>query len=192
MARGRPSKKGVIAEAALRLFEVAGYQGTSIDQVVLEAGVSKPTVYSNYPSKLLLWQEVLKRIITRSQLELDQLCNKLEQDEVLFSEGWVRLWLEWSSAKDRIAAYRVHWGEQHKLSADEKQLFDEFENALTSALKRWMRYHSIHERHLFILFASAREAFLLPKISQCASSVKQPFESYQGLIDAVLKDTQID
>ena len=70
MARGRPSKKGLIADAALNLFQVAGYQGTSIDQVVLEAGVSKPTVYSNYPSKQLLWQEVLKQIIERSKARI--------------------------------------------------------------------------------------------------------------------------
>ncbi|WP_157487876.1 TetR/AcrR family transcriptional regulator, partial [Grimontia celer] len=67
MARGRPSKKGLIAETALTLFQVLGYQATSIDQVVLEAGVSKPTVYSNYPSKLSLWQEVLRQIIERSE-----------------------------------------------------------------------------------------------------------------------------
>lgn len=169
MARGRPSKKGLIAEAALRLFKVAGYQGTSIDQVVLEAAVSKPTVYSNYPSKLLLWQEVLRQIITRSRSQLEQLELSLKDRSVSFAEGWSNIWQTWSAADDRLAAYRIHWGEQHKLSRDEQLLFDSLEAALVSCLQRWSAHHQLPESQFFTLFAVSREACLLPAIRNCPS-----------------------
>ena len=166
MARGRPSKKGLIADAALNLFKVAGYQGTSIDQVVLEAAVSKPTVYSNYPSKLLLWQEVLRQIIERSALQLAQLETSLKQSSCRFSDGWLAIWQTWSTADDRLAAYRIHWGEQHKLSQDEQHLFDSLEAELVGCLKRWLALHGLAESYFFTLFAVSREAYLLPAIRQ--------------------------
>lgn len=172
MARGRPSKKGLIADAALSLFKVAGYQGTSIDQVVLEAAVSKPTVYSNYPSKLLLWQEVLRQIITRSTAQLEQLELSLQNSSATFAEGWATIWQTWSAADDRLAAYRIHWGEQYKLSRDEQLLFDSLEAELVSSLKRWLAYHQLSESHFFTLFSVSREACLLPAIANRPSDCK--------------------
>ncbi|SBS30430.1 HTH-type transcriptional repressor ComR [Marinomonas aquimarina] len=172
MARGRPSKKGLIADAALNLFKVAGYQGTSIDQVVLEAAVSKPTVYSNFPSKLLLWQEVLRQIIARSEQQLVALEHSLKQESADFSYGWVAIWQAWSDADDRLAAYRIHWGEQHKLSAEEQAMFEVLEQHLANTLARWMAYHNVAAEQHFTLFAVSREACLLPAIanrpSDCA------------------------
>lgn len=187
MARGRPSKKGLIADAALNLFQVAGYQGTSIDQVVLEAGVSKPTVYSNYPSKQLLWQEVLKQIIERSKAELDGLITQHEQCSDVFSQGWIDIWQHWSNAKDRLAAYRIHWGEPHKFSEEDSTLFAQLELSLIQTLQRWMAIHAVSDSHFFVLFAISREAFLLPKINPCRNDSKLTSESITALIDSLVQ-----
>lgn len=51
---GRPKdlgKRAAILEAATRLFMTTGYEGTSMDQVATEAGVSKLTVYSHFGDK---------------------------------------------------------------------------------------------------------------------------------------------
>ncbi|MBM6551881.1 TetR/AcrR family transcriptional regulator [Marinomonas ostreistagni] len=165
MARGRPSKKGLIAEAAQKLFRVSGYQGTSIDQVVIEAGVSKPTVYSNYPSKLLLWQEVLQRLIAQSQTELEQQTQRLIEQKVPFNEGWLQLWRCWCDCPNRLSAYRIHWGEAHKLSATEKALFSQLEQVLAEHLQTWLKHCQVDVQHYLVLFAVAQQTCLIAQLT---------------------------
>ena len=56
----QPSKKNVIAQAALPLFLEHGLKGTSIDMVVRASGVSKPTVYNHFPDKSHLVTHVVE------------------------------------------------------------------------------------------------------------------------------------
>ena len=184
MARGRPSKKGLIASAASNLFRVSGYQGTSIDQVVVEAGVSKPTVYSNFPSKLLLWQEVLSLLIASSEQELQALTDELERSNVRFTEGWVSLWQTWVTNQDRLAAYRIHWGEQHKLTGAEQDLFRSLEALLIHHLKRWMSHFSIAESKFFTLMAVSREACLIPCLAAKTSETVVLSDQIESLLSA--------
>lgn len=165
MARGRPSKKGLIADAAQALFRVSGYQGTTIDQVVIEAGVSKPTVYSNYPSKLLLWQEVLRNQIAAGEVTLARRLQQLVEQNISFCNGWLALWQDWCSCPNRMATYRIHWGEQHKFSASEVALFNAFEALLKQYLQQWMAHCHIPSERFFVLQAIAREAYLIARLS---------------------------
>jgi TetR/AcrR family transcriptional repressor of mexJK operon len=60
---GRPKdleKRAAILEAGKRLFPTKGFEGTSMDAIAAEAGVSKLTVYSHFQDKETLFQEVLK------------------------------------------------------------------------------------------------------------------------------------
>lgn len=53
-SRGRPrseEKRLDILAAATHLFTVQGYEGTSVDDIAAEAGVSKQTVYSHFGNK---------------------------------------------------------------------------------------------------------------------------------------------
>jgi AcrR family transcriptional regulator len=65
--RGRPKKEdeGRVAarvlEAATKLFLEAGFVDTSMDRVAAEAGCSKRTLYSRFPSKSDLFKAVLVR-----------------------------------------------------------------------------------------------------------------------------------
>ena len=45
------AKRQGILEAATRLFTEQGYDGTSVDDIAAEAGVSKQTVYSHFGNK---------------------------------------------------------------------------------------------------------------------------------------------
>lgn len=56
----RSSKKVQIAEAALPLFLQNGFKGTSVDMVVKESGVSKPTIYKHFPDKACLMAFVME------------------------------------------------------------------------------------------------------------------------------------
>ncbi len=63
--RGRPrsdEKRQQILNAAAELFTREGYERTSLEQVAEEAGVSKQTIYNNFPSKeALLRAGILRR-----------------------------------------------------------------------------------------------------------------------------------
>ncbi len=65
------AKRGQIREAAERLFLRQGFASTSMDAITAEAGVSKQTVYSYYPSKEELFIDVLR------QLTLERPHNQL-------------------------------------------------------------------------------------------------------------------
>lgn len=60
---GRPKdleKRAAILEAAKRLFLSGGFEGTSMDAVAAEAGVSKLTVYNHFKDKETLFIEAVK------------------------------------------------------------------------------------------------------------------------------------
>ena len=60
---GRPKdmgKRTAILEAAKQLFVQHGYEGTSMDAVAAEAGVSKLTVYSHFGDKDRLFREAIR------------------------------------------------------------------------------------------------------------------------------------
>ncbi|MBS0432856.1 MAG: TetR/AcrR family transcriptional regulator [Proteobacteria bacterium] len=60
---GRPKdmeKRAAILEAAKRLFPQHGYEGTSMDAIAAEAGVSKLTVYSHFGGKDSLFVEAVR------------------------------------------------------------------------------------------------------------------------------------
>lgn len=57
-AAGRPKstqKRHAILAAAQRLFLLSGFEGTSVEQIAAEAGVSKLTVYSHFTDKEALF-----------------------------------------------------------------------------------------------------------------------------------------
>ncbi|HEX5487793.1 MAG TPA: TetR/AcrR family transcriptional regulator [Rhodanobacteraceae bacterium] len=60
---GRPKdleKRAAILDAAKRLFPQNGFEGTSMDAVAAEAGVSKLTVYSHFGGKEALFIEAVR------------------------------------------------------------------------------------------------------------------------------------
>jgi TetR/AcrR family transcriptional regulator, mexJK operon transcriptional repressor len=67
-APGRPKDLGkgaAILEAAKRLFTAQGFDGTSMDQIAAEAGVSKLTVYSHFGDKETLFAAAAKAYCER-------------------------------------------------------------------------------------------------------------------------------
>lgn len=62
-APGRPKdlgKRAAILAAARQMFTTQGYEGTSMDQIAAEAGVSKLTVYSHFGDKEALFAAVVR------------------------------------------------------------------------------------------------------------------------------------
>jgi AcrR family transcriptional regulator len=67
-----------IINAAFELFYSQGYQSTTMDQVITASGVSKPTVYTYFPSKEALCVEYLKERHQREMASLDEAISKAE------------------------------------------------------------------------------------------------------------------
>ena len=57
--QNRLNRERAILDAALKVFAAAGYTGASMDAVAAEAGVTKPTLYSYFPSKESLFQAMM-------------------------------------------------------------------------------------------------------------------------------------
>jgi TetR/AcrR family transcriptional repressor of mexJK operon len=54
-------KNDIVLEAAERVFLRSGFAATSMDEIAIEAQVSKRTVYSNFESKQALFAEVIRK-----------------------------------------------------------------------------------------------------------------------------------
>ena len=69
---GRPKdleKRAAILDAAKRLFPLSGFEGTSMDAIAAEAGVSKLTVYSHYTDKETLFFAAIRARCTEQMPE---------------------------------------------------------------------------------------------------------------------------
>jgi AcrR family transcriptional regulator len=66
--QNRLTRERAILDAALTVFAAHGYSGTSMDAVASQAGVTKPTLYSYFPSKEALFQAML---LAKRDLMLD-------------------------------------------------------------------------------------------------------------------------
>ena len=56
-------KRDQIMQGALRVFLQYGYEGTSMDRVASEAGVSKPTIYNHFKDKEGLFASLVEYVV---------------------------------------------------------------------------------------------------------------------------------
>ena len=72
-AKDRPAfleeRRAAILEAALRVWAKRGFDGTSVEEVAREAGLTKGTLYLYFPSKRALLEETLRRYSLRPDVE---------------------------------------------------------------------------------------------------------------------------
>jgi len=66
-ARLTDRKRAAILDAAEAEFRQAGYEATSMDRIAASAGVSKRTVYNHFPSKEVLFAQILQQLFQRSR-----------------------------------------------------------------------------------------------------------------------------
>lgn len=186
MARGRPSKKSHIIDTALTLFSRVGYQGTSIDQVVVAAEVSKPTVYSNFSSKQILWHQALTRILENAETDLaglnDQTKSPLQQ--------WLTIWNVWLGDKNRLAVYRIMLGESHKMEETSFSLFKQLEALFDKALDSLLAGldNPLSPAQIYVLKATSKEALLMPNLyaSQALTQDANLSAELTALLDSLL------
>ncbi|WP_409526486.1 TetR/AcrR family transcriptional regulator [Nitrincola sp. MINF-07-Sa-05] len=173
MARGRPSKKELILKMARELFAELGYQGTSIELVVQRAGVSKPTVYNNFPTKQVLFEEVAAQLLQEMEASRALLSSTYQDDQV---GGLMAAFRLIASQSDHLTVYRIALGESHKLK-EARRLTDAYEQSLISWCCEWLQAHGKLDENLhFITIALCREAILIPVLFERAESLSADAE----------------
>lgn len=70
-------KRAAILEAAIDEFRSAGYEATSMDRIAARAEVSKRTVYNHFPSKEVLFIEIMHQLWEASR-EGDELAYRAD------------------------------------------------------------------------------------------------------------------
>ncbi len=69
--RGQATRAHLI-EVATRLFAAHGYDGTSIEAVLTESGVSRGSLYHHFPGKDALFQAALEAVTARAGAEAEE------------------------------------------------------------------------------------------------------------------------
>ncbi len=75
--RDTSKKRNDILDAAVKAFQDEGYENTSMDRIAEIAGASKRTVYNHFPSKEILFKEVVNRFHDEI-IALEQITYKPE------------------------------------------------------------------------------------------------------------------
>lgn len=75
-----PAKRHAILQAAQLLFLRSGYEGTSMDAIATEAGVSKLTVYSHFTDKETLYAAAIRAVCEAQLPEI--YMGELPQEDI--------------------------------------------------------------------------------------------------------------
>lgn len=67
-----------IVEAAFGIMDRVGFAALSLDDLIVEVGISKPTFYTHFTSKDELGIEVVVHMIRFMQRQFEQFCDTLE------------------------------------------------------------------------------------------------------------------
>ena len=88
---GPERRRPELLDAALKLFLVGGYDGTSMQAVADEAGVTKPVVYACFASKDELFRALLRREESRILTEIQGAFENadLSDPETTLTDGFV-------------------------------------------------------------------------------------------------------
>jgi AcrR family transcriptional regulator len=72
------STKRALLDNATKLFTDNGYAGTSLDEVVARARVTKGALYHHFPSKLALFESVFERLQEKTTKRIEKQLNRIK------------------------------------------------------------------------------------------------------------------
>jgi TetR/AcrR family transcriptional repressor of mexJK operon len=101
-----PAKRKAILEAAKILFLANGYEGSSMDAIAAEAGVSKLTVYSHFSDKENLFVEAVK---SKCEEQLPELMFEFD-DKVSLEQSLLTIGMGFSdliNSRESLELHRV-------------------------------------------------------------------------------------
>jgi len=82
-------RRQAIVDAAVPLFARKGFAGTTTRELAEAAGISEALLFRHFPSKQLLYREILQQVGCQGDPALEQLASCRHR---------VRLWCLWSAS----------------------------------------------------------------------------------------------
>jgi AcrR family transcriptional regulator len=147
------STKRALLDSATTLFTDHGYAGTSLDEVVAAARVTKGALYHHFPSKLALFENVFLRVQEETTTEISraintskdpweraqtglekflEVCRQPEFRRICMQEGPVALGHERWQEAEKASSYGIVQGIVEELLADLGSGADQLGEAFTA------------------------------------------------------------
>ncbi len=183
--------RAAILEAALNVFSAHGFRGATVDQIAVEAGLSKPNLLYYFPSKEAIHTALLSGLLEVWLAPLHALDEDGDpMDEIL---SYVRRKLEMSRdlpRESRLFANELVQGAPRihdALSSDLKELVDE----KTAILTRWMdqgKIARVHPYHLiFSIWALTQHYADFDVQVRAILGGEDPFEGAEPFVETLYR-----
>lgn len=78
----RPQRRAQLLRSAVAQFSAAGYHGTSMEVIARAAGVTKPVLYQHFPSKEILYVEVVRALGNAVVEEIEEISRRIGSTEM--------------------------------------------------------------------------------------------------------------
>jgi AcrR family transcriptional regulator len=138
---GPERRRPEVLDAALELFLEHGYEGTSMQAVAEQAGVTKPVVYACFPSKEKLFRALLRREEERILGEINAAFADADLDDVerTLKEGFSAFLHAVAASPDVYRLIFFQEGGGNAAIANRIQRAREAQvEALTNLARRWL------------------------------------------------------
>ncbi|WP_170764401.1 TetR family transcriptional regulator C-terminal domain-containing protein [Ruegeria lacuscaerulensis] len=189
--RIQKKNRAAILEAALNVFSAHGFRGATVDQIAIEAGLSKPNLLYYFPSKEAIHTALLSGLLETWLAPLHDLDEAGDPMEEILA--YIRRKLHMSQELPRESrlfanelvqgAPRIH----DALSNDLKALVDE----KTAVLTNWMdqgKIARLHPYHLiFSIWALTQHYADFDVQVRAILGEEDPFEGAEPFIDTLYR-----
>lgn len=127
-----------LKKAALELFTVHGYEGTSIAQIVKKVEIRKSSFYAHFDSKASLFLEVYKDAVNKESERIAALEKELELEDPVeqLYHLYLRLHDPTTSKKEIHFLHRMLFYPPVELQKEMQSLFSSLENRSSEIIRK--------------------------------------------------------
>ena len=189
--RGQATRAHLI-DVATRLFAARGYDGTSIEAVLTEAGVSRGSLYHHFPGKDALFMAVLESVGARVAQRGAEAAQDTQDPVAALRAGglaWIRMAGDQDVRQIMLIDAQAVLGWERWRELDEQGPLGEIKAALAYAAEAG----SIERRHVdtfaHIVLAAANEmAMMIARADDPAAALSAGETAFAEFLDRLLGD----
>ncbi len=189
--RGQATRAHLI-DVATRLFAARGYDGTSIEAVLTEAGVSRGSLYHHFPGKDALFMAVLESVGARVAQRGAEAARDTQDPVAALRAGgltWIRMAGDQDVRQIMLIDAPAVLGWERWRELDEQGPLGEIKAALAYAAEAG----SIERRHVdtfaHIVLAAANEmAMMIARADDPAAALSAGETAFAEFLDRLLGD----
>jgi AcrR family transcriptional regulator len=189
--RGRATRAHVI-EVATRLFAAHGYDGTSVEVVQAEAGVSRGSLYHHFPGKEALFLAVLEEVGVRIAAQGEEAAKDATDPVALLRIGgllWIRNACDPVVRQIALIDAPAVLGWERWRALDEEGPLGLIRDCLTYAAGTGRVEHRHVDAFAHIVLAAANEvALMIARADDPAAALADGESAFAEFLDRLLGD----